>query len=53
MGEWAPLDVERFLRAGAGARLGFDTGGADVMLVTDLARELLRDKGTFSVGRGR
>lgn len=53
VGEWTPPDVERFLLPGVGARLGFDSGGADVMLATDLVRELLRDIDTPSEGRGR
>lgn len=47
------LDVERLLRAGVGVRLESGTGGADVILATDVVKELLRDKGVISVGRGR
>lgn len=53
VGGWTPPDVERLLRAGVGVRLGFDTGGADVVLVTDMVRELLRDRDASSAGRGR
>ena len=54
MGEWGPPDVERLLTGTAvGVLPEFDTGGADVMLATDLVRELLRDKDAASVERGR
>ena len=46
-------DVECFLRAGVGVRLIFETGGADMMLATDVVSELLRDKDGPGVGRGR
>ena len=47
------MDVERLLWAGVGVRLESDTGGADVILATDVVKELLRDKGAPSVGSGR
>lgn len=52
VGVWAP-DEERLLWAGTGDRLGLDNAGADVMLATDVVKELLRDKGASSAGRGR
>ena len=53
VGEWTLLDMERFLRAGTGVRLGLETGGADVTLVIDLVRELLRCRDASSGGRVR
>lgn len=52
LGVWTP-EVERLLCGGAEVLSRFDVAGADVMLVTDAAKELLRDREVAWVGRGR
>jgi hypothetical protein len=52
LGVWIP-EVERLLWTGAGVPSRFGIVGADEILATDAARELLRDRDVVWVGRGR